>query len=295
VKRGQVPSTGELVAFVSAAQHGSFTRAANELNLTQGAVSRQIRQLEQQLGVTLFERVRQRIILTDVGKLYLDRVQKALDELAAATRQVVTFGDGNSIINLAVLPAFGARWLIPRLPDFQEKYPDIVVHLTTRKRPVDFAVEPFDAAISHGSPIRPGTVAHHLMDDDMLPVCSPRLRDREPIHVPADLASFPLLHQTSRPTRWAEWMVQAGADVKGPLPGPIYENSAMIARAAVAGLGIALLPRFLVEEELATQRLVVLFDTFLHAKASYFLIIPEARASSRAIRLFADWLIAEAQ
>jgi len=295
VKRGQIPSTGELIAFVSAAQHGSVTRAASELNLTQGAVSRQIRQLEAQLGVTLFERVRQRIVLTDAGKMYLDRVQKALDDLAAATRQVVTFGDGNSIINLAVLPGFGARWLIPRLPDFQEKNPDIVLHLTTRRQPVDFTVEPFDGAISHGEAFWPDTVAHHLIDDDLLPVCSPKLRDQQRIGGPGDMARVPLLHLMSHPTRWAQWMQQAGAAAKGPLPGPIYENASMIARAAVAGLGIALLPRFLIEEELAMQRLVVLFDAFLHTKASYFLIIPERRARGRAIKLFADWLIAEAR
>jgi LysR family glycine cleavage system transcriptional activator len=294
VKRGQIPSIGELTSFVAAAQHGSFTRAAAELNLTQGAVSRQIRLLESQLGVTLFERVRQRVVLTDAGKLYLSHVEKALGDLAIATRQVVAFSD-NTIFNLAVLPTFATRWLIPRLVDFQQKHPKVTIHLTTRQRPVDFALEPFDAAISYGSPNWPGTIAHHLMDVEVVPVCSPALLARKKIRTPADIAGFPLVHQMSRPTRWAEWMAEAGVHLDAPLRGHTYEQFSMIAQAAVAGIGVALLPRFLIEEELATGRLEIVSGQFLRDKASYFLIVPETRASSRAVQLFSDWLIAQAR
>lgn len=294
MKRGQIPSIGELTSFVAAAQHGSFTRAAAELNLTQGAVSRQIRLLESQLGVTLFERVRQRVVLTDAGKLYLSHVEKALGDLAIATRQVVAFSD-NTIFNLAVLPTFATRWLIPRLVDFQQKHPKVTIHLTTRQRPVDFALEPFDAAISYGSPNWPGTIAHHLMDVEVVPVCSPALLARKKIRTPADIAGFPLVHQMSRPTRWAEWMAEAGVHLDAPLRGHTYEQFSMIAQAAVAGIGVALLPRFLIEEELATGRLEIVSGQFLRDKASYFLIVPETRASSRAVQLFSDWLIAQAR
>jgi LysR family glycine cleavage system transcriptional activator len=294
VKRGQIPSIGELTAFVAAAQHGSFTRAADELNLTQGAISRQIRLLESELGVTLFERVRQRVVLTDAGKLYLPHIQEALNDLVNATRQVMSFSD-NTILNLAVLPTFATRWLIPRLPDFQRKYPKIVIHLTTRQRPVDFALELFDAAISYGSPNWPGTIAHHLMDVDVVPVCSPQLHAKRRIKTPSDIATYPLLHQMSRPTRWAEWMKEAGVTLDGMLSGHTYEQFSMIAQAAAAGLGVALLPVFMLEEELASGKLEIVSDQFMATQTSYFLIIPETRASAGAIKQFADWLISQAR
>jgi LysR family glycine cleavage system transcriptional activator len=295
VKRGQVPSIGELVCFVAAAKHGSFTRAADELNLTQGAVSRQIRLLENQLGIRLFERLRQRVVLTEAAKLYLGSVQKALDDLAAATRRVVNFSDARSAINLAILPTFATRWLIPRLPDFQAKNPTILVHLTTRQRPVDFEIEPFDAAISFGSPNWPGTIAHHLMDVDIVPVCSPALRRAYPIEQPADLLDVPLIHPLSRPTRWAEWLTAAGVGMAGSLPGPVYEQFSMISQAAATGMGVALLPRLSIEDELKTGRLEIIFEDRAPLKTSYFLIVPEARVSATAIRLFTDWLIAASQ
>lgn len=294
MKRGQIPSIIELTSFVSAARHGSFTRAADELNLTQGAVSRQIRLLEGHLGVTLFERVRQRVVLTDAGKLYLAHVEKALTELAAATRQVATFSN-NSIINLAVLPTFATRWLIPRLSDFHARNPGAIITLTTRQRPVDFALEPFDAAISYGSPNWPSTIAHHLMDVDVVPVCSPKLHAARPIRTPSDIMTYPTLHQLSRPTRWAEWMEEAGVKLDGPLRGHSYEQFAMIAQAAVAGLGVALLPVFMLEEELASKKLEIVSDQFLATKTSYYLVVPESRASSAAVKLLIDWLVGQAR
>lgn len=294
VKRGQIPSIIELTAFVAAAQHGSFTRAADELNLTQGAVSRQIRLLESRLGVTLFERVRQRVVLTDPGKLYLSQVEKALNDLAAATRQVATISD-SSIFNLAVLPTFATRWLIPRLPEFQRRHAEVTITLTTRQRPVDFAIEPFDAAIAYGSPNWPSTIAHHLMDVDVVPVCSPKLHASRPIQTPADIINYPVLHQLSRPTRWAEWMEEAGVKLDGPLRGDSFEQFSMIAQAAVAGLGVALLPVFMLEEELASRKLEIVSDQFLPTKTSYYLIVPEARASSPAVKLFTNWLLGQAR
>lgn len=294
VKRGQIPSIGELMSFVAAAQHGSFTRAADELSLTQGAISRQIRLLESQLGITLFERIRQRVVLTDAGKLYLPHVQEALDDLAKATRQVMAFSD-NTILNLAVLPTVATRWLIPRLPDFHRRCPKVTIHLTTRQRPVDFALELFDAAISYGSPNWPGTITHHLMDVDVVPVCSPKLHERRRIKTPADIATYPLLHQMSRPTRWAEWMKGAGVELEGALNGHTYEQFSMIAQAAVSGLGVALLPLFMLEEELATGKLEIVSKQFLATKTSYYLVIPETRASAGASKQFADWLIGQAR
>jgi LysR family glycine cleavage system transcriptional activator len=293
LKRGEIPSIGGLTSFVAAGLHGSFTRAASELDLTQGAVSRQIREVENHLGVRLFERIRQRVVLTDVGKIYLKHVKKALEDLASATQQVVASSD-STMLSLLVLPTFAARWLIPRLPDFQKKNPKIMIHLTTRQTPVEFAIETFDAAIFFGSPNWPGTIAHHLIDVDMVAVCSPKMKAKRAIKTPADITKFPLLHQMDRPRRWAEWMAEAGVKTNGPLQGHTYQV-AMLSQAAVAGLGVALLPRYLVEQELADRRLEVVASEFIDAKTSYYLIVPETRTSSNAVQIFAKWLIAEAR
>jgi LysR family glycine cleavage system transcriptional activator len=294
VRRGQIPSIGELTAFVSAAHHGSFTRAADELNLTQGAVSRQIRLLESRLGVVLFERIRQRVVLTNTGKIYLAHVEKALNDLMVSTRQVMSCSE-SMMFDLAVLPTFATRWLIPRLPDFQQRHPDITIRLTTRQRPVDFATEPFDAAISYGSPNWPSTIVHHLLDVDVVPVCSPQLHAKRRIKIPADIATYPILHQLSRPTRWAEWMEEAGVKLDGPLRGDAYEQFSMIAQAAVAGLGVALLPVFMIEDELTTGKLEIVSGKFLPTKTSYFLVVPETRASLPAVKMFTDWAIGQAR
>ena len=164
MKRGEIPSIGELTSFVAAAQHGSFTRAAGELNLTQGAISRQIRELETHLGIRLFERIRQRVVLTDAGKMYLSQVKKALDDLADATLRVASFSNSTTL-NLVALPTFAARWLVPRLPNFQRVNPKIMIHITARQAPIDSALEPFDAAVFHGASHWPGTISHYLMDD----------------------------------------------------------------------------------------------------------------------------------
>jgi LysR family transcriptional regulator, glycine cleavage system transcriptional activator len=294
LKRGEVPSISELTSFVAAAQHGSFTRAASELNLTQGAISRQIRDLESRLGIRLFERIRQRVVLTDAGKLYLSPVKKALDNLADATQKALSFSNV-TILNLVVLPTFGGHWLVPRLPEFQNKHPEITIHLTTRQQPIDFAVEPFDIAIFHDSCNWPGTIAHHLLDDDLLAVCSPKLHTRQAIQTPADVAKFPLLYQTEKPSRWAEWMVRAGVTLDVPPRGHAYQNFAMMAQAAVAGLGIALLPRYLVEDDIADRRLVIVADRFARIRTSYYLIVPEKRTGAISVQAFAQWLLAEAQ
>ena len=254
MKRGEIPSIGELTSFVAAAQHGSFTRAAGELNLTQGAISRQIRELEIHLGIRLFERIRQRVVLTDAGKMYLSQVKKAFDDLADATQRVASFSNSTTL-NLVALPTFAARWLVPRLPNFQRVNPKIMVHITARQAPIELALEPFDAAVFHGASHWPGTISQYLMDEDIVAVCSPKLNARRAIKAPADLVEFPLLHKMGKPNRWAGWMADVGIASDGLLHGHAYQNFAMVAQAAVAGLGIALLPHYLVEDDIAAKRL----------------------------------------
>jgi LysR family transcriptional regulator, glycine cleavage system transcriptional activator len=294
LKRGEIPSIGELTSFVAAAQHGSFTRAAGELNLTQGAISRQIRELDIHLGIRLFERIRQRVVLTDAGKTYLSQVRKALDDLADATQRVASFSNSTTL-NLVALPTFAARWLVPRLPNFQRVNPKIMVHITARQAPIDSALEPFDAAVFHGASHWPGTISQYLMDEDIVAVCSPKLNARRAIKAPADLVEFPLLHKMGKPNRRAEWMTEVGIAPDALLHGHAYQNFAMVAQAAVAGLGIALLPHYLVEDDIAANRLEIIAGEFVGMTTSNYLILPETRASASAVQAFAQWLTAEAR
>lgn len=293
MKRSRIPSIGALTSFVAAARHGSFTSAAKELNLSQGAVSRQIRDLEEHLGTHLFERVRQRVFLTAAGKLYLSQVRQPLADLAIASRSVAAFS-GDMTLNLAVLPTFASRWLMPRLPMFQKANPNIIVRLTTLHSAVEFTPEPFDVAVCHSVPNWPGTTAQHLLDVDLVAVCSPKLNAKRAVRVPADVTKFPLLHLMARPNRWTEWLTEAGVILDQPPPGHSYETSTMVAQAAVAGLGIALMPRALFEDMLQDNRLEIIGSDFPETKASYYLILSETRANSDVVQTFVRWLTKEA-
>jgi len=286
-----LPPVGDLLAFEAAARHTSVSRAAEELHLTQSAVSRQIRQLEEQLGMALFHRVRQRVVLTDAGRVYAADVRALLQQLSAATQKAMAFSSAGGLLNLAVLPTLGTRWLIPRLPGFMALYPDATVNFSARSEPFDFAQEPMDAAIHFGAPHWAGAVCEYLMHEEVLPVCSPHYRAQQQLHTPADLAGAVLLQQNTRPTQWTEWFERLGAPTPQALRGPRYEQFSMIAQAAVSGLGAALLPRFLIEGELASGALVALSTDVLTSSEAYYLVYPEARAQTPLVKAFRDWLL----
>ncbi|GGF03458.1 LysR family transcriptional regulator [Stappia taiwanensis] len=293
MKRGFVPHADSLIAFECAARHGSFTRAAEELHLTQGAISKQVRHLETRLGVDLFKRVRQRIVLTDAGRLYLHDVRSALEHLTSATRQVMSFAGNADVLNLATLPSFGTRWLAPRLSRFVAQYPTASFNLAVRLRPFDFAKEPFDAAIHYGEPVWAGAIAERLFHEDVIAVASPGFRDRYRIDKPADLAPLMRLHQSTRPLAWRQWFEAAGVETDMAFQGPRFEQFVMMAQAAAHDLGAALVPRFFVGEELADGRLVQLFDTVLRLPSAYHLVYPEDRTLRPVVSAFRDWLIGE--
>jgi LysR family glycine cleavage system transcriptional activator len=288
-----VPSLGALQAFEAAARHLSFTRAAEELRLTQGAVSRQVAALEAQLSVRLFERVRQRIVLTPAGSAYAAEVRDLLGRLAAATLSTMAFKTTGGTLSLAVLPTFGTRWLIPRLPRFFQKHPEVTINFATRIVPFDFAREPFDAGIHFGHPDWPGAAFHRLMGESIVPVASPALLKRLAIAEPADVLRAPLLQQATRPQAWGEWLAAQGIDPASGRAGPSFEQFAMVAQAAVAGLGMAIVPRFLVEEELASGQLVQPFARPVESGQAYWLVYPENRADRPALAAFRDWLLDE--
>lgn len=290
-----LPPIADLLAFEAAARHASVSRAADELHLTQSAVSRQIRQLEAQLGVALFHRVRQRVVLTDAGRVYAADVRGALQQFSGATQKVMALSGGGGLLNLAVLPTLGTRWLIPRLPDFAARHPEVTVNFAARSEPFDFVQEPFDAAIHFGAPHWAGAACEYLMQEEVVPVCSPSYKQQHGIHRMRDLASVVLLQQSTRPTQWAEWFEQTGGSAAQALRGPRFEQFAMIAQAAVSGLGAALLPSFLVEAEIASGALVVLFPQALTSSDAYYLVYPESRAQTPLLLAFRDWIVAQSR
>lgn len=292
--RPLLPSLSALTAFESAGRHLSFSRAAAELHLTQGAISRQVRQLEESLGLDLFERVNQRVFLTDAGRRYLKDVQRILEDLARATQQAMADAESGGVLNLAVLPTFATRWLMPRLPGFLRDHPGVTVNFSVRLEPFSFADDPLDAAVHHGEPTWPGAVCERLCGESVLPVAAPGFVDAYRIASPTDLAQAPLLHQSTRPTAWRDWFAMMDVDAGPSFRGARFDQFAMIAEAAVAGLGVALVPRFLVEEELRSGRLTVLFDQPLTAGTAYWFVYPEAKAGSALVRAFGEWLKKEA-
>lgn len=291
VSRRLVPSLTTLVAFESAARLGSFTRAAEEVSLTQGAISRQIRLLEGQLGIALFERIRQRIMLTEAGAFYAGEVRQVLDRLASVTAQTMSFRTAGGVLRLSMLPTFGTKWIIPRLPDFFSRNRGITVNFSSHIRPVDFRSDHLDAAIHFGDAVWPGVVLHRLVGEEMVPVASPSLVRREKIREPVDLGRTTLLVQATRTEAWPTWFARVGLTAVEPMSTLVFEQFAMVVRGAVAGLGAALVPKILVEDEIANGELTVLFDQSIIDGKSYFLAYPRERSSYPPLIAFRDWLL----
>ncbi|MBC3412250.1 transcriptional regulator GcvA [Pseudomonas sp. SWRI51] len=292
--RRKIPSTTALVCFEAAARHESFTKAAHELALTQGAVCRQIGGLEAFLNVELFRRSRRGVKLTEAGLSYSRQVSAQLDAVERDTLSVMR-QQGANVIELAVVPTFGTQWLLPRLKDFQQRHPDVTVNLTNRTRPFLFADTPFDAAIYFGDGDWSGTQAHRLMGENPLPVCSPTLLGGQGSLEAQQIAELALLQQTTRPYAWRQWFGGLGMDVERDLTGPRYELFSMLAQAAMHDMGIALIPPFLIQRELQEGRLVVANRHALNSDKAYHLMIPERKVESASLRAFRDWLIAQAQ
>ncbi|RJF94666.1 LysR family transcriptional regulator [Oleomonas cavernae] len=289
--RRLIPPLGLLVAFEAAARLGSFTRAAAELNLTQGAISRQVKDLEERLGLALFERVRQRVALTPAGRFYADSLRETLSRFATATAQTIAFKGRGGTLDLAILPTFGTRWLIPRLPDFFARHRDVTIRFATRLRPFDFAREGLDAAIHFGDDFWPGATLHRLMGEVLVPVAAPALVKRERLAAPADLRRATLLIQATRPKAWPEWFAANDLGPVGDQPTLSFEQFAMVLQAAVAELGVAMVPRLLVAEELARGELQVLFGTAVTSTQGYFLAYPTEKSALPPLAAFRDWLL----
>ena len=292
--RRKIPSTAALVCFEAAARHESFTKAAQELALTQGAVCRQIGGLETFLNVELFRRSRRGVKLTEAGLSYSRQVAAQLDAVERDTLSVMG-QQGASVIELAVVPTFGTQWLLPRLKDFQQRHPEVTVNLTNRTRPFLFADTPFDAAIYFGDADWSGTQSHRLMGENPVPVCSPALLAGQGMLEAQRIAQLPLLQQSTRPYAWRQWFGSLGMNVERDMTGPRYELFSMLAQAAIHEMGIALIPPFLIQRELGEGRLVVANRHALVSDKAYYLMIPERKVESASLRAFRDWLASQAR
>lgn len=289
-----LPATGALQAFESAAFHGSITQAARELARTQSAVSRQIQGLEQHLGVQLFERRRQRIRLTDAGARYLEHVRAAFDRLEAGELELRAAHGGGGVLRLGILPTYGTRWLIPRLSSFAAEHPTVQIHFTTRITVFDFASEDLDAAIHYGEGHWPGAAVEPLMDEEVLVVCSEAYRDERELRAPEDLRRATLLQVTSRPHAFDDWLRAKNVSNVDGRRGPRFEHHQMVLEAAIAGLGVAVLPTFAVEDQLRRGAVVEAFEsTRVRTGKGYWLAYPERRATLPALRAFRAWLLRE--
>jgi DNA-binding transcriptional LysR family regulator len=288
--RRKIPGTELLIAFETAARHQSFTRAAEELSLTQSAVCRQISALEDNLGVQLFNRIKKRVTLSEAGLIYAKQVRESLKQIEHDTLSLMAHRGAGGVLELAVTPTFSTRWLIPRLGNFHATHPGITLDVTTRAEPFMFTDTPFDAAIHFGDPVWPGALTEYLFGEEIVPVCRPALlAGKAPIE-PAELEKLPLLHQSARPDAWREWFEVAGLSNVNAMGGSRYELFSMLVAAAKAGLGVALVPRFFILGEIASGELVIPSPYILRNERGYYLVYPENKVGSASLQLFRQWL-----
>jgi LysR family glycine cleavage system transcriptional activator len=291
----RLPPLNALKAFEAAARHESFTKAAAELAVTQGAVSHQVKALEAILRVRLFHRVRQRLVITDAGRAYLEVVRDAFDRLALGTERLLQ-RQNSGTLNLTTSPNFAAKWLVHRLGRFAEAHPDIDLRVSASLHHVDFAHEDIDLAVRHGNGNWPGLHVTRLYAEALFPVCSPRLmRGRRALRTPSDLRGHTLLHVNDR-RDWTRWLEVADVidviDVN--LGGPIFNQASIAIDAAVDGQGVALARTALAAWDLVGGRLVRPFKPALDAPYAYWIVCPQANADLPKVSIFRDWLLAEA-
>jgi LysR family glycine cleavage system transcriptional activator len=294
--RRKIPSSHTLLCFDAAARHRSLTRAAVELSLSQSAVSRQILALEETLGVALFKRTRHGMELTAVGADYAARVAQRLGALEQDTLDIMGSSAPGGDVHLASVPTFAAQWLIPRLGDFARLHPGITVHIDTRTRPFLFADTALDAALYAGTPEQlqrwAGTHSQLLLEEQVVVVCHPRLLGKRKSLRAQTLAGMSLLQQSTRTDAWSQWFLQAGVQAPRAMAGPRYEQFSMTVAAAAQGLGLALVPRLLVEPELARGDLVLAHPLALASQRGYYLVRPQGQEAARpALEPFAQWLL----
>jgi LysR family glycine cleavage system transcriptional activator len=291
--RPRLPPLNTLKAFEAAARHESFTRAAEELCVTQGAVSQQVKTLEAGLGIKLFNRERQRLIITEAGRDYLIVVRDALDRIAIGTERILQRQNAG-VLTVSTSPDFAAKWLVHRLGHFVETHSGIDLRISATLHHVDFAREEVDMAVRHGDGNWPGLDAVQLSAEQLFAVCSPKLLSgRRRPGKPGDILKYPLIHLDSR-ADWTKWLRAAGVDDSDVIHGPVLNRVSMVIDAAINGQGIALARTTLAAWDLINGRLVRPFPDSLPLSKTYWIICPKATASVLKIVTFRSWLQAEA-
>ncbi|WP_281976439.1 LysR family transcriptional regulator [Pseudorhizobium flavum] len=293
LSRRLLPSTAALAAFESVARLRSFSAAADELALTQGAISRQVSGLEDLLGALLFERTSRGVVLTPAGAEYAKSVGAALSQIRSASLQAMTKRHSDTL-NLAILPTFGTRWLMPRIPGFVARHPEITLNFATRIGVFDFERDGIDMAIHIGQPDWPGGDCTFLMEEMVAPVCSPAFLAEHPITRPEEIMSLPLLHMASRPGAWTHWFQSLGV-AGGPAQGMRFEQFGSVGQACAAGLGVALMPLFLIDSELATGQLVQAYPHQMRSPSAYYAVAPLTKTDFRPVVAFRSWLLEEVE
>jgi LysR family glycine cleavage system transcriptional activator len=304
----RLPSLGSFRVFEAVARHMNFTRAGDELCVTQGAVSRSIRGLEDDLGVPLFVRLPRKLELTEEGRSLSLSTRDALDMLERAVLRISNRGDAR-ILTINVLPTFATKWLMPKLVEFNQLHSNIEVRLITSIRPVDFSNEDVDVAIRVGridisasevpapridlvmTETFTGVRAEHLLPDALVPLVSPALLKKTgPVKRIADLAKFTLIHNTTRKNAWPDWLGAAGETKVDATKGLFFGHFFLALQAAANGQGVALIPRVLAEDDIAARRLVVPINQPIQSAGAYFLLCRQHHWDVPKVRIFREWL-----
>jgi LysR family glycine cleavage system transcriptional activator len=288
-----LPPLGTLRTFEAAARRLSFTRAAEELHVTQAAVSQQIRRLEEDLGVVLFRRLPRRLLLTDEGQQYVLAVRDALAQLAAATGQIRA-GAGSTRLIVSVVASLAAWWLMPRLAQFRRDHPDIEIWVRADDEAVDFTGEDVDLGIWYGRGRYRGLRSDLLIAGEIVTVCSPALLDG--LRTPEDLRHQTLLHVAPSDEAglfdWRVWLRAAGLSWIDARRGPRFSHAWLALDAARRGEGVMLVSRGIVIDDLSAGHLVVPLDIVMHETSAFYLVCPEARADHAKAATFRDWILA---
>ncbi|MDH0733756.1 LysR family transcriptional regulator [Pseudomonas sichuanensis] len=285
-----VPSMTALQCFEAAARHLSFTRAAEELHLTQSAVSKQVAQLEEMLRHHLFLRIRRRLQLTPAGSLYLAEVNKILTQVDMSSRYVQTYGTQTEVLKVATQPSFGVRWLIPHLKGFGKRHPNIHLDIRNEMEPFALLQGSADVVFFYGQGTWPGATCVELFGEEVVAVCAPELLQGRTLADASALTDLVLLQSASRPEAWHEWFLEQGLHTDNSYHGPRFDTFYMALSAAQSGCGVALVPRYLVARELAEGSLVLAWDHAMKSNGAHYLAYAEHAAEVPKVRALVEWV-----
>ncbi|MDV7339681.1 transcriptional regulator GcvA [Terasakiella sp. A23] len=295
----KLPPLNALRAFEAAARHLSFTRAADELFVTQAAVSHQVKSLEEHLGIKLFKRLNRALMLTDEGQKYFPDVRDALDQLARAT-QALHKSDTSGVLTVSVMPSFASLWLVPRLQNFSAAYPDIDIRISADDKVIDFNQDDVDCTIRYGMGGWPDIYKEKFLEEDVFPVCSPYYLEKHPSLASTDglkghvlLHDYAIISEAERHLAWKYWLEEAGVKGVDHTRGPKFSHTHMVMQSCIAGEGVALGRSALIQNELNAGRLVRLFDHAIKSQVAYYFVCPEDAIERFKIKAFRDWLLSE--